>query len=336
MKQRLLIVFFALSLFFTSCGSSNDLDGNWIKSSSFEGNARSGAVSFVINNAAYVGTGYDGQDCLKTFYKCELDEFGDVKWTRVANEFPGEERREAVAFISNGKAYVGLGVNDDDDRLGDFYEFDPTTETWNTTAIDMNGGPSARQGAVAFSIGEIGYVGTGYGWQEGDDRNYLKDFYKYENNTWTKIAFNGEKTRNSTAFVINDKAYVVSGENSLKYVWEFDPANGWDRKEYLDDDNDWENVQRYQAVSFVMNGKGYIVTGRYSGLSREVWEYDPTRDEWYEKTSLEDEITSREDAVAFTLNDRGFFTTGTVVGSGTYFDDMWEFNPTMDETDDDN
>jgi N-acetylneuraminic acid mutarotase len=339
MKQRLLIVLFALSLFFTSCGSDNDLVGNWIKSSSYEGRARSGAVSFVIGDYAYVGTGYDGKDALKTFYKYSLQD----GWSKIDSEFPGSARREAVAFEANGKVYVGLGVDDDDERLADFYEFDPSNDTWNPTAINMTGGPSARQGAIAFSINGIGYVGTGYGFQEGEDRTNLKDFYKFENGAWDKIAYDGEKSRNSTAFVINNKAYVVSGENSMKYVWEYDPAkvsntsNGWTRKEDLDDDNRWEDVQRTQAVSFVINDKGYIATGRNAGLSREVWEYNPSTDRWDEKTSLESpEVASREDAVAFSLSNRGFVTTGTVVGSGAYFDDMWEFNPTMDEEDDDN
>lgn len=345
MKQRLLIVLFALSLFFTSCGSDNDLVGNWSKSSSFKGRARSGAVSFVIGDYAYVGTGYDGKDALKTFYKYSLGETG---WSNVDDEtnpnsiFPGAARREAVAFEANGKVYVGLGVNDDDERLSDFYEFDPNTDTWNPNPIDMTGGPSARQGAVAFSINGIGYVGTGYGYQEGEDRTNLNDFYKFDG-SWKEITFPGDKTKNSTAFVIENKAYVVSGDGSMKYVWEYDPAkvsntsNGWTRKEDLDDDNNWEGVQRSQAVSFVINGKGYIATGRNSGLSREVWEYDPVNDDWDEKTSLESpEVASREDAVAFSLSNRGFVTTGTVVGSGAYFDDTWEFNPTMDEDDKDN
>lgn len=333
MKQRLLFAFVALSLFFTGCGSDNGLDGNWIKGSSFEGRPRGGAVSFVIGDDVYVGTGYDGKDALKTFYKYSLQN----GWSQIA-DFPGTARREAVAFEANGKGYVGTGVDDDDNRLADFYEYTPSTNTWTKVANDFTGG--ARQGAVAFSINNVGYVGTGYGFQEGEDRNNLKDFYKFENGNWTKIAFDGEKSRNATTFVINGKAYVVSGENSLKYVWEYDPTtvsntfNGWTSKKYLDKDNKWENVQRYEAVSFVIDNKGYIVTGKAGGFSREVWEYDPTKDDWVERTSLEDEVISREDAVAFTLNNRGFFTTGN--NSGNYLDDTWEFNPTMKETDEDN
>lgn len=338
MKQRLLFAFFALSLFFTGCGSDNGLDGNWIKGSSFEGRPRGGAVSFVIgagdSETVYIGTGYDGKDALNTFYKYNIQE----GWNRIA-DFPGTARREAVAFTANGKGYVGTGVDEDDNRLDDFYEYDPTANTWTKVANDFIGG--ARQDAVAFSIDNIGYVGTGYGWQEGEDRNNLKDFYKFENGNWTKIAFDGEKTRNSTSFVINGKAYVVSGDiSSIKHVMEFDPVNlndkgsHWTSKKYLDKDNNREDVQRSQAVAFVMSNKGYMVTGKNGGYSREVWEYEPTKDEWVERTSLEDEIPSREDAVAFTLHNRGFFSTG--LASSVYLDDTWEFNPTMKETDDDN
>lgn len=333
MKQRLLFAFFALSLFFTGCSSDDGLDGNWIKGSSFEGRPRGGAVSFVIGDHVYVGTGYDGKDALNTFYKYSLQE----GWSKIA-DFPGTPRREAVAFTANGKGYVGTGVDKVDNRLADFYEYTPESNTWTKVANDFTGG--ARQDAVAFSINNIGYVGTGYGFQEGEDRNRLKDFYKFENGEWTKIAFDGEKTRSATTFVINNKAYVVSGENSLKYVWEYDPSkvtgdlNGWTRKEYLDKDNNRENVQRSEAVAFVIDNKGYLATGKLGGYSREVWEYDPVNDEWTERTSLENEVPSREDAVAFSLNNRGFFTTGNA--SGSYLDDTWEFNPTMKETDDDN
>lgn len=338
MKQRLLFAFFALSLFLTSCGSSDDLDGNWIKSSTFEGTPRGGAVSFVVGDFAYVGTGYDGEDCLKEFYKYSIQD----GWIKIDSEFPGESRKEAVAFtaIVNGQemAYVGTGVNDDGDRLSDFYEFNPATDTWNPTPIDFMG--TARQNAISFSINGIGYVGTGYGYLDESDRNYLKDFYKFENGTWAKISFPGEKSANAVTFVIDNKAYVVSGTGSLEDVWEYDPSkvttefNGWTSKEDLDDDNNWEDVQRSNAVAFVMNDRAYLATGNNGNYTSEVWEYNPAKDDWTEKTSLEREISSREDAVAFSLNNKGFFVTGAV--GGGYLDDMWEFDPYMDETDDDN
>jgi N-acetylneuraminic acid mutarotase len=336
MKLRLLFAFFALSLFITSCGSSDDLDGNWIKSSTFPGIERSGAVSFVLGDAVYVGTGFNGKDALQSFYKFTLA--GD--WEKIT-DFPGTARLKAVAFTANGKGYVGTGVDDEDNRLSDFYEFNPnevttdgtivTEGTWTKVETVFPG--TARQDAVAFSIGEIGYVGTGYGFLEGEDRSLLKDFFKFENGSWSKINFNGEKCRNATSFVIGGKAYIISGEGSGDDVWEYDPAIGFTAKKSLNKDNKWEDVQRSEAVSFVINNKGYVATGKNASYTSEVWEYVPSKDDWNEKTSLEFEVRSREGAVGFTLNNRGFFTTGQ---AGNYLSDMWEFNPTMKETDDDN
>lgn len=344
MKQRLLLAFFALSLFITSCSSDNGLDGNWMRNGSFSGTERSGAVSFVMgegdSQVVFMGTGYNGKDALKTFYKYSFA----IGWERI-QDFPGDARKDAVAFTANGKGYVGTGVDENDKRFSDFYEYTPAVNelgeevgTWNPVAItDFPG--TKRQGAVAFSIGDAGYVGTGYGVLEDVDRSLLNDFYKYEDGTWTKIPFRGEKSRYVTSFVINNKAYLVSGENSAKYVWEYDPAKvsddskGWTPMKHLDKDNNRENVIRWNAASFVINNKGYLVTGKNPGLSREVWEYNPTKDEWVERTSLEIEVSPRQDAVGFTINNKGFLTTGY---NGSYLSDMWEFNPTMKEDSKDN
>ena len=334
MKLRLLFAFFALSLFITSCGSSNDLDGNWIKSETFPGIERSGAVSFVIDDAVFVGTGFNGKDALQSFYKYSIK----IGWEKIEN-FPGTARLKAVAFTANSKGYVGTGVDDEDHRLKDFYEYTPALNdagkevgTWNKTAITTFPG-ERRQDAIAFSIDNIGYVGTGYGWLEGEDRSLLKDFYKFKNGTWSEITFKGEKCRNTTSFVIGKKAYIVSGEGSADDVWEFDPATGFTAKRDIDKENRWEDVQRSEAVSFVINGKGYIATGKNTSYTNEVWEYNPENDDWYEKTSLEYEVGTREGAVGFSLNNRGFIATGQ---AGNYLSNMWEFNPTMEETDLDN
>ena len=344
MKQKLLLAFFALSLFITGCGSDNYLNGNWMRKGSFSGTERSGAVSFVMgegdSQAVFMGTGYNGKDALKTFYKYSF-KWG---WERI-QDFPGEARKDAVAFTANGKGYVGTGVDENDKRFSDFYEYTPAVDaddkeigTWNLVAItDFPG--TIRQGAVAFSIGTAGYVGTGYGVLEDVDRSLLNDFYKYENGIWTKIPFRGEKSRYVTSFVIKDKAYLVSGENSAKYVWEYDPAKasddskGWTAKKHLDKDNRREDVVRWNATSFVIKDKGYLITGKNPSLSREVWEYNPTNDEWVERTELENEVSPRQDAIGFSINNRGFLTTGF---NGSYLSDMWEFDPTMKEDDRDN
>ena len=45
-----------------------------------------------------------------------------------------------------------------DTDCNDFWEYDPTTNTWTQKA---NFGGTPRDGAVGFSIGSKGYIGTG-------------------------------------------------------------------------------------------------------------------------------------------------------------------------------
>ncbi|MCZ4694256.1 galactose oxidase [Ancylomarina euxinus] len=339
MKQRLLLAFFALSLFITSCGSDNGLDGNWKKSSEYSGSGRGGAVSFTIGDDVYVGLGYSNGDYFSSFYKFNT---ASDNWTSAtALPVPGAVlRREAVAFSVDGKGYIGLGVDEDNNRLSDFWEFNPTTNQWSKVVDMFPGG--ARQGAVAFAFdtdgngtNDVAYVGTGYGFLDGEDHSNLKDFYKFQNGTWSEsIGYGGSKTTDATTFTIGNKAYLVSGVNNLDNVWEFDATTEtWTQKKDIDKDNGAENVQRTSAIAFVIDGKGYLTTG-LGGNGREVWEYNPSKDDWVERTSLENEVISRVDAIGFSIDNRGFIVTGLSGQNG--LSDMWEFQPKVGENDDDN
>jgi len=81
-------------------------------------------------------------------------------------------------MVVNGKAYVGTGLNDikgTNKAEKDFWEYDPavgTNGTWTQTA---NFGGGEQYGAVGFSIGSKGYIGTG-----ANSSSYLKDFWEYD------------------------------------------------------------------------------------------------------------------------------------------------------------
>lgn len=304
---------------FSSCSEDSDEtidDGNWIKRSSFEGVARSGAVSFVIGDKAYVGLGYDGDDYLTDFWTYDSDE---NFWKRMS-DFPGIGRIAAVAFSIGEKGYVATGY-DGDDHLSDFWEYDPASDSWNQLE-DFAG--SARYLAVGFSIGEYGYLGTGY------DGNYLKDFWQYSPSIgeWEQIiSYKGEKRQGGSAFVIGDEAYVGLGTNNGLYEtdhWEFDSENtDWIQLVDVDDDDEEYSVQRQNAVTFALNGKGYVSLGSYGSNINTTWEYTPQSDIWTEKTAFEG--SGRTGAVSFTINGRSFIALGS---SGTLrYDDVWEFVP---------
>lgn len=329
LKKVLVISVVLLGLFFTSCSSDDDTDdlvGNWIQKSSFDGPARSSAASFVIGNYAYVATGYTGDAYLSDLWVYNSE--GDY-WEQKA-DFIGVKRSSASAFALNDIGYIGLGY-DGTNRLKDFYQYNPTTNTW-TQKADFIG--TARYGAVGFQVAGKAYFGTGY------DGNYLKDFYQYNatSDTWTQSSgFGGNKRRNATVFVIGDKAYFGTGtsNNVLQYdFWEFDGTNEvWTKKQDIDaGDTDEYNedyaIIRANASSFVINGLGYLVSGDYSTTA---WEYNPTTDLWVEKTSLE--ASGRIDAVGFSVNNRGFIMLGR--SGTTYFDDLMEFKPNDTQEDDD-
>ncbi|MEO1262036.1 MAG: galactose oxidase [Bacteroidota bacterium] len=319
-------------LLFNACvfddDDSEELVGNWVRKSDYEGVTRSEGVAFVIGDLAFAGLGYDGDDDLLDFW--QYDPALDF-WTRV-DTFPGIARRGAVAFSANGKGYVGTGYSGDlDEELNDFWEFDPNAapgEQWRRVA-DFLG--SARYNAVAFGLNDKGYVGTGY------DGNWLKDFYEYDPGTdeWIQIvSLGGSKREDAVAFVIGDRAYVATGRNNGIYemdFWEFDGTNKtWTPRLDIDDDDDY-TVARHTAVGFSLNGYGYVATGSTGTSTRTIWQYDPTSDLWEQKTSLEG--SARTGAVGFTVSGRSFLTTGS--SGGTRLDDLWEFRPDEELDEDD-
>ena len=95
------VIIFSMSACDTSPEDDDTLVGEWYKKSSYEGVARSGAVGFVIEGKAYVGTGYDGTNWLTDFYQYDAEK---NNWYKKAN-FPGAGRSAAVSFTVNGKGY---------------------------------------------------------------------------------------------------------------------------------------------------------------------------------------------------------------------------------------
>lgn len=311
----------------TSCTKSSSSTtttvGNWVRTSDFEGVARSEAVVAVTSDdKVYVGLGYDGTNRLSDFWKYDVDNDFYVK----AAPFPGRTRNSSVSFSANGKVYIGLGY-DGEDYLNDFWQYDPSADKWKQLG-DFPG--SARYGSVAFAINNSGYVCSGY------DGNFLKDFWKYDpgTDTWTqKVSPGGSKRNDAVAFVIDQKAYLCTGVNNgtnVDDVWEYDAtADKWTEKRRITNvsadsyDDTYTTLVRSNAVGFTLNGKGYITTGINGSYISSTWEYDPATDQWTEKTAYEG--TGREGATGFSVKNRAFIGLGR--SSSLRFDDMREFKP---------
>jgi len=320
-----ILIFVCLS----SCHDSSDDStsiGNWVRSTPFKGSRRSGAVVFTINNKAYIGLGYNGDDYFTDIYEYDLS----LGFWKTKSPFPGIPRERAVAFTIGGKAYIGLGYNRDQpkEELADFWQYDPVADTW-TQLHDFGG--SARYNAVGFAINDKGYVGTG-----NDGSNWNGDFWEYNpgDDSWEEIvSYPGQKREEATAFVLNGHAFLCTGRNNGVTdidFWEFDPtAKSWTSRTPDDGESYYSDftaaVHRYGAISFTMNGKAYIGTGINSSGSADnkIYVYDPSTQAWDIVTDFEG--SSRSQAVAFILSSRVFVGTGQ--SGSSRFDDIWEFRP---------
>jgi N-acetylneuraminic acid mutarotase len=240
-------------------------------------------------------------------------------------DFEGITRRNAVSFATNGFGYVGLGYSANQERLKDFWEYNPQQRFWTQKA---NFGGSGRQDAVAFAIGNKGYVGTGY------DGDYKADFWEFDptSNKWTEVAplpsTSGAPARQmAVAFVVNNKGYVGLGfdGNYKQDFYEYTPgATG----------GTWTQItsfiggKRQGASAFVVNGKAYVGFGRgNTGVNhQDLYEFNPGAAEvWVPKTELDG--YARTNPFATSLGDKGYIIGG-ITGSAQR--DVWEYDAAAD------
>ena len=211
-------------------------------------------------------------------------------------------------------------------------------DTW-TQKTDFGG--IGRDAAVGFSIGNKGYIGTGYVYDPNNPvlkDMHLKDFWEYDPaaDTWTQKAdFGGGIRCSAVGFSIGNKGYVgtgdvVSWEQDSKDFWEYNPvANIWTQKA------DFGGGTRYFAAGFSIGNKGYIGTGNriggFDGLDgagpKVFWEYNPATDRWTRKADFGGGI--RHIAKGFSIGNKGYIGWGQDEG-GTFQKDFWEYDPATD------
>lgn len=303
-------LFFSLSLIISALFVN--AQDTWLQRLSF-GTIRQGISSFDINNKIYIVGGWD----YTVFYN-DLWEFDPTTntWTQKAN-FPAAGRHTGVAFSIGNKGYYGTGDNGVTftNYLNDFYEYDPTLNSWTQKA---NFAGSARNGAVSFVLNGNAYVGTGSG-----SSTYLQDMWLYNPtlNMWTaKANFGGTGRRYATSFVIGTKAYVGTGQGATGH------GNTFYEYNYVTDT--W--IQKAScppgvsvASAFSVNGKGYVVGG-YNGTTYQqaVYEFNPIANSWTQKVNFGGGI--RGIATGLSVNGKGYICAG--YGAGLH-NDMWEYNP---------
>ncbi|MBP9882027.1 MAG: T9SS type A sorting domain-containing protein [Chitinophagales bacterium] len=248
-------------------------------------------------------------------------------WSQKS-DLRGIARNHAVGFSIDGKGYMGTGFRYVENKwqktyYKDFWEYDPEYDVWKQKA-DFGGG--TRGYAVGFSIGEKGYIGTGYKFDKDYNEIYYKDFWQYDPilNSWTQKAdFGGTARSGAVGFSIEDKGYLGTG--STNDFWEYDPLTDiWKQR------SDFAGSSRGYAVGFSIEKKGYVGTGTaglYGNAYIDFWEYDPNTDTWKQKMDFGGAARGR--AVGFSIGEKGYIGTGFGANS-TYFNDFWEYDPASD------
>jgi N-acetylneuraminic acid mutarotase len=204
-------------------------------------------------------------------------------------------------------SYSCSNDDDDDDTLGNWVK----KSTFNE---------EARSSSTAFTIGNIGYMGTGY---DGDD--YYKDFWSYDmdTNSWQQLSdFPGLERSSAVSFVINNEGYIGTGYNGdsneeLSDFYKYNvSSNSWTQI------SDFGGSGRYGAVGFGSDSFGYVGTGYDGSDKKDFWKYDPVADSWTEVFGFGGD--KRRDGVTFTIDSDVYLGTG--ISNGVYEEDFWVFN----------
>jgi len=251
---------------------------------------------------------------------CFQDAFAQGPWTQKTS-MSGLARHRPFTFSIGNRGYLGCGWNGVT-MYGDFWEYDPSSNTWSQKA-DYPPGP--RLSAFGFSVGNKGYAGAGL-----DEFLYgQSDFYQYDpaTNTWTmRSYFLGGPMFASNAVTIGNKGYVCFGDDwdpmYMRHaeLYSYDPAT--DSWNYL---STCPGSPRRDAVGFSIGTKAYFGTGNDDMYfeTYDLWEYNSITNAWMAKTGFWG--TPRSQAVGFAVNGKGY------IGTGGQFDeqDFYEYDPTL-------
>lgn len=291
-------------------------ESSWSHKQDFVSPPRVQAVGFSIGEKGYVATGTNGSsDPLLQ----DLQEYDPSTNTWTFRSSLPVPLRGSAAFSIGNKAYITTGGGSYGLNYQTF-EWDQGTNVWTTRAAFPAG--RGRMSAVGITIGNRGYIGTGFNLAE----IALNDFFEFDpfTNNWSqKASMPGTGRSYATAFAIHDKIYVGLGNNGSTYLkdwWEYTPStDSWRRMEDLAGD------ARTGAMGFSVNGKGYIIGGIGYTLKplNDIWEFDPILNTWTRLDRFPG--SGRGYGISFVINNGGYIAAGT--SAGGYLFDLWECFP---------
>lgn len=308
MRYTYLIILTVVPLFLSA-------QNQWTIKDSVNGAPRSVSSAFVADGEGYIVAGLDVNGFRRTMYSYTFwqDDWDDELSLGGLNG-GGLNRGSASSFSALNKGYVCLGQGETNPFFYDLWEYDPATNAW-TQKADFIGTP--RRQAVAFSLNDIGYVGTGI-----DATGFKKDMFTYDpaTNVWTQIGdFGGTARKEAVGFAMGGQAYVGTGDDGVKRndFWQYEPTTDtWTQK------TDFPGTPRKGAVGWGQFPSAFICTGEDNTFTykKDLWEYNYFTNAWVQRADFMG--TGRSNAIVFVLQDLAFVGTGY---DGEFKDDMYAY-----------
>lgn len=174
----------------------------WVQRADVPGIGFAYSHGFVIDSVYYIGP----ENGTNNVYAYQIN---SDTWSQVAS-YPGDDRRGQVTFTAMDggvkKGYLGMGLFVFEGVLGDFFAYDPGSDTWTEVASIS---PVSSQSTA------VGIQGTGYVYNVGGNK---KDIYRYDPvlDEWTFVSsLPTDRIANASMFAIKDTGYIVFGEYTI-------------------------------------------------------------------------------------------------------------------------
>lgn len=232
--------------------------------------------------------------------------------------------------------YFGTGATcaaeDGTCETNDFWQYNTSTGVWTQKAAFAG---AARNEAVAFSIGNYGYIGTGRNNTNPNGTRY-NDLWQYNptSNSWTQKAnFPGTARADAVGFSVGNKGYIGTGRdisnNYYRDFYAYDPGtNVWSRKA------DYGGAAtRGYAFGFSIGSYGYLGCGNsiIDGTTyyyNDFWQYDTLNNVWNQKADFGGPPRYSTFGFSISSANRGFAGMGSQ--GSTYYKDWWVYDPIDD------
>lgn len=236
---------------------------SWTKINDFPGGPRTHAISFVINDTAYVGGGYSNHSGTKTKDFWRYNNSSD-QWVQVT-DIPRINNAGICSFSIEDKGYIITREAD-----SNFWAYSPSANEWELMPNFIPNDSYIGYADIACVINNKAYVLTNNGTTGVDE---VWEFTP-NTNTWTRKAdqiadnlfYNGR-----SLFVLNNEAYLFP--DAYHNVF----------SKYNPIDDEWTILTqakpggRNYGVVFVFNDIAYFGTGTYfSDAYSDFWEFNPS------------------------------------------------------------